>query len=134
MGGNKKRKVINMPKKNGTNIVANVVDSNQRKLGVVVRNSRGQEKTLLNPFGKSLKYSDELRNGVRLTNDGHINTDVLGKPQILTSEEVAFRKGYLQHQQDTIDAHNAVHNPEKLAKDKKRRKDYKKQRRQNGGR
>ena len=117
-----------------TKIVSNIVDDKNRRLGVVVVNARGLKTTLLNPFGKATKYADELRNGVKLTNDGHLNTDSLGKPQHLTSEEEAYRKGYLKHQQETVDAYNSVHNPAKLAEDKQRRKNYRNQRKTGGGR
>ena len=64
-----------------------------KKVGVVIENQRGKQKTLLNPHGKYVKYCDELQNGVKQTNDGTIKMGPFG-PERLTPEQAAFRAGY----------------------------------------
>lgn len=65
-----------------------------------VKTKSGKEVTLLTPNEKGTKYADELRNGVKITNDGRIKFDKFGKPQKLSSEERRFRSGYLTARKD----------------------------------
>ena len=63
--------------------------------GVVVRNSKGGETTLLNTHGKGKKYAAEIRNNQRMTNRGVPKSDKNGEVQKLTKEQLAYRHGYL---------------------------------------
>ena len=65
-------------------------------VGTVVRNTKTKkEKTLLNPHGKYVKYSEELNAGVRFTNNGQqkVNRET-GEVSKLTKEQKAYRAGY----------------------------------------
>ena len=66
-----------------------------KKAGVVVRNSKGGETTLLNTHGKGKKYAAEIRNNQRMTNRGVPKSDKNGEVQKLTKEQLAYRHGYL---------------------------------------
>lgn len=67
----------------------------------------GKPVTLLNPREKGTKAFDELTNGVKLTNDGHLKMDKFNRPIPLTDEERAYRAGYLQAQKDGRKCYNA---------------------------
>ena len=56
---------------------------------------------MLNPAEKSRKYADELSNGVKQTNDGHLKYDENGKYERLTFTERAYRSGYLDARKDS---------------------------------
>ena len=64
----------------------------------------GNPVTLLNPAEKGEKYANELRTGVKQTNDGVTKTDEKGKPIRLTEEERRFRVGYLNARKDGANA------------------------------
>lgn len=80
-----------------------------KKTGVVVQ-KQGSDKqvTLLNPHGKFGKATEELKQGLHLTNEGQVKCDKkTGEVMKLTSEEKAFRNGYRSALIDTAKAHNA---------------------------
>ena len=66
------------------------------------KNSKGKDVTLLTPTGKGEKYSRELR-----TNTGKLKVDEDGSVLKPSSEQIAYRKGYLAAQYDGMDAHLA---------------------------
>ncbi|MDE7263243.1 MAG: hypothetical protein K2N64_01100 [Anaeroplasmataceae bacterium] len=68
------------------------------------RTRKGKKICLLNPSEKARKYADELGNGVKQTNDGHLKMDKNGKPIRLTSTERAHRIGYLRARSDNAKA------------------------------
>lgn len=63
----------------------------------------GKPITLLNPAEKGEKYANELRMGVKVTNDGVIKTKD-GCPIPLTEEDKRFRNGYLNARKDNVNA------------------------------
>lgn len=66
-----------------------------KKTGVVITNTKtGQVKVLLNPHGKYQKYTVELSNKKRYTNDGKVKISRSGKPQKLSKAQQAYRAGY----------------------------------------
>ncbi len=69
-------------------------------MAVVVQTKKGKSVTLLNPNEKATKFCDELRNGSKQTNDGHVKFDKFGYPLKLTEEERAYRAGYLGARSD----------------------------------
>ncbi|MDR1698012.1 MAG: hypothetical protein LBR37_03840 [Erysipelotrichaceae bacterium] len=64
-------------------------------MGTIVKTKRGNEIVLLDPSEKGKRYSNQLKNRV----------DANG--EILTPEEVAYRKGYLQARTDSAEAYAA---------------------------
>lgn len=68
---------------------------------------KGKNICLLNPSEKSRKYGDELKNGVKQTNDGHLKLDRNGKPIRLSATERAHRVGYLSARSDNAKAFKA---------------------------
>ena len=66
-------------------------------MAVPYKTKRGKTITLLNPYEKGKKYYLEQMANVRTTNTGEIKDD--GKP--LTSEQRAYRAGYLAAQKDS---------------------------------
>lgn len=81
-----------------------------KKTGVVVQ-KEGSDKqvTLLNPHGKFNKATEELKQGVHLTNEGEVKCDKqTGEVMKLTSEEKAFRNGYRSAMIDSARAYNAT--------------------------
>ena len=70
------------------------------KMSKQIKRKNGKTVTLLTPNEKATKYADELRNGVKLTNDGHIKFDKFGSPQRLSPDERKFRSGYLTSRSD----------------------------------
>ena len=73
--------------------------------GVVVRNSKGGETTLLNTHGKGAKYAAELRNNQRYTNNGKRKIDKNGEIKPLTREQKAYRSGWLDCNADHAKAY-----------------------------
>lgn len=65
----------------------------------------GKPITLLNPYEKGHKHYLELMANTRMTNDGEIKND----GQALTSEQRAYRAGYLAAQKDSRKAFKAKH-------------------------
>ena len=72
------------------------------------RNKRGKEVTLLNPSEKGRKYANELKDGIKYTNDGVVKTDKSGNYQHLSDTEAAWRSGYLQSQKDSANCWKAM--------------------------
>lgn len=76
--------------------------------GIVVRNEKGKEQTLLSPSQKGAKYADELREYRHLTNEGKLKYPGTDK-EWLTKSQRAFRAGYLQAQRDSANAYKSKH-------------------------
>ncbi len=76
-------------------------------MAVKVTNKRGKQVTLLNPSEKGRKCADELRAGVRITNDGDFKRDNDGYAIPLTDTQKAWRSGYLAAQKDSAACYNA---------------------------
>ena len=57
-------------------------------------------KNFLTPRQKDAKFRDELKAGTRLTKDGEYKVDKNGIALGLTSEEAAWRAGYIQRGRD----------------------------------
>ena len=74
-------------------------------MAVPYKTKKGKCITLLNPFEKGKKYYLEQMANVRTTNDGEIKND--GQP--LTSEQRAYRAGYLAAQKDSRRAFKHKH-------------------------
>ncbi len=55
---------------------------------------------ILTPRQKDAKFRDEIISGTKLTEDRAIKVDKNGIPLGLTSEQVAWRKGYIQRGRD----------------------------------
>ncbi len=70
-------------------------------------NKKGHKVTLLNPSEKGKKFADELRSGVKITNDRDIKRDKNGDYVGLTDEARAYRSGYLDAQKDSANAWKA---------------------------
>ena len=68
---------------------------------VVFKNRRGREICLLNPSEKSKKFAYELKNRVRVTNDGNLKVDSNGAAYQLSDVQAAFRSGYLTARKDS---------------------------------
>lgn len=84
--------------------------------------SSGKEITLLNPNEKAAKAAKELTTNCHFTNDGDTKKTEFGGIKVLTSQERAYRMGYLAARRDSADVHLAKTNPEKLKKSKEERK------------
>lgn len=67
----------------------------------------GKKVTLLNPSEKAGKYADELRNGIRYTNDGRYKADKDGVVMGLSDEQRSYRAGYLDARKDNAKAYKA---------------------------
>lgn len=74
---------------------------------VVFKNRRGREICLLNPSEKSQKYAYELKNRVRVTNNGYLKVDSNGAAYELSDVQAAFRSGYLTARKDSTKCYNA---------------------------
>lgn len=61
----------------------------------------GNTYTLLNQQGKIGKFSMELKDKQRYTNDGQVKTNQNGEPTGLTSSQAAYRIGYLNACKDS---------------------------------
>ena len=62
---------------------------------------KGKFVTLLNPAEKAKKAANELKLGLRFTNDGAV------KSTELTHSEAAYRMGYLNARRDNANAYKA---------------------------
>ena len=71
------------------------------------RSRTGKPVTLLNPAEKASKYADELRNGIRYTNDNRYKADKNGVVMKVTKEGRAYRAGYLDARKDNANAYKA---------------------------
>ena len=76
-------------------------------MAVKVKSRNGKDVTLLNPSEKGRKYADELRNGVKQTNEGMLKWGDDGKPERLTDKAKAYRAGYLDAQKDSAKAYKS---------------------------
>lgn len=72
-------------------------------------NGKNGPVTLLNPSEKGRKFADELKNGVKQTNTGHLKMGKDSKPIRLTDTEKAYRSGYLSARKDSAKAYKAKH-------------------------
>ena len=79
-------------------------------MAVRVTGRDGKERTLLNPAEKGRKYANELKTGIRKTNDGRYKPDKNGDVG-LTKEGRAYRAGYLDARSDSAKAYK--HNQKK---------------------
>ena len=84
-------------------------------MAVKIKKESGKTVTLLNPSEKLLKYSRELKRGVREINDRKFKLDKNGKAQRLNEEQKAYRAGYIAHAKDSAGAykHNNKKTPSK---------------------
>ena len=73
-------------------------------MAVVAKSRKGKNVTLLNPSEKTTKYAIELKNNIRLTNNGECK-DCSG----LTKTQRAYRGGYLAAQKDNQKAFKSKH-------------------------
>lgn len=73
----------------------------------IVKSKSGKSITLLNPSEKARKFADELGNGVKQTNDGHLKYGKSGSPIRLTDTEKSYRSGYLDARKDSAKAFKA---------------------------
>ncbi len=73
---------------------------------VKIKKENGKTITLLNPSEKLLKYSRELKRGVRETNNRKFKLDKNGKTLRLDDEQKAYRAGYIAHAKDSAGAYN----------------------------
>lgn len=78
-----------------------------KKFGVTVEFKDGTATTLLTPSGKAEKFARELKDGVRVTNDGIIKRDDYDYPLELDCCQRAYRSGYLAAQKDNAKAYKA---------------------------
>ena len=69
-------------------------------MAVVVKSRTGKDVVLLNPSEKAKKFSAELKNGIRFTNNGEVKVDKDNQPLALSDSQRAFRSGYLQSRTD----------------------------------
>lgn len=76
-------------------------------MAVKYTRQNGKQITLLNPSEKGSKCAAELRNNIHLTNDGIVKTDKNGVVLELTTEERAYRAGYLAAQKDSANCWKA---------------------------
>ena len=82
-------------------------DGKRVRVGTKIVDSDGVTKTLLTPAGKTAKAAEELRRGVKITNDGQVKTNKNGKPQKLTKAQKAYRRGRLDQARDSAKCYNA---------------------------
>lgn len=76
-------------------------------MAVSIIKKNGKKVTLLNPAEKGEKYADELRNGIRYTNDGRYKADKDGVILGLDKKQRAYRAGYLDARKDNAKAYRA---------------------------
>lgn len=87
--------------------LGNKADGTPAKSGTVVTFKDGDKKTLLNPSGKGAKFAQELSLNMKFTNDGEAKLNKDGGVICLTSEERAYRAGFLDAQKASAKAYNA---------------------------
>ena len=83
-------------------------DGKRVHVGTRIIDSDGATKVLLTPAGKTAKAAEELRRGVKLTNDGQVKLDKYGNPQKLTKAEKAHRAGRLDQAKDSANCWKAT--------------------------
>lgn len=86
-----KKKIVNQ---------TSVKGKDGKKAGTILSFEDGSSKTLLNPHGKGRKYAVELKSRTKMTNDGVIKKNKVGKEIRLSDTGAAYRSGYLQAQKD----------------------------------
>lgn len=64
------------------------------------KKNAGQNKVLLTPAGKRAKFNAELENGIGLTVNGEVKYNEDGSMHYLSNKQKAYRKGYLQAQNE----------------------------------
>lgn len=69
------------------------------------KNRQGRDVTLLTPAGKGAKYAKELKEKVRYNNNGQLKVTKDGEVRPLTSEQKAYRAGYLDARSDSAGAY-----------------------------
>ncbi|MDE6399183.1 MAG: hypothetical protein K2L51_07670 [Clostridiales bacterium] len=83
-------------------------DGQKMHVGTRLVMSDDSVKVLLTPAGKTAKAAEELRRGVKLTNDGQMKVDKrTGEVLTLTREERAYRAGRLDQAKDSANAWKA---------------------------
>ena len=88
-------------------------------MAVTVQNKKGDFVKLLNPSEKASKFADELKTGMRYTNDGRLKPDKNGDVG-LSNTQRAYRSGYLDARKDSAKAWK--HNKAKKAANRKNKK------------
>ena len=71
------------------------------------RSRTGKPVTLLNPAEKASKYADELRNGIRYTNDKRSKVNKKGVVMTVSKEGRAYRSEYLDARKDNANEYKA---------------------------
>ncbi len=79
--------------------------------GKKITTKKGKTITLLNPAQKGIKYSVELRDKIKLSNNGDVKIDEHGGAIVLTDSQAAYRAGYLDARKDSAKAYK--HNQKK---------------------
>lgn len=87
---------------------------NKVKVGTRVYNDKGESRLLLTPAGKAAKAARELKEGVKLTNEGTVKIGKNGKPMRLTKAQRAWRSGYLDRSKDSAKAYNSKRSRSKV--------------------
>lgn len=82
----------------------------QKKYGTRVTFKDDTSVTLLTPSGKAEKFADELKTGIRKTNNGLIKRDEFDYPVELSNEQRAYRSGYLAARSDSAKAYKSKKN------------------------
>ena len=80
---------------------------NKVHVGTKIIDSDGKVTVLLTPAGKTAKAAEELRRGVKMTNDGQVKTDKNGNPMKLTKAERSYRAGRLDQAKDSANCWKA---------------------------
>lgn len=75
--------------------------------GTKCKDSDGNVFVLLTPAGKTAKAAEELRRGVRLTNDLVEKKNEAGKPMKLTKAQRSYRAGVLDQARASANCHKA---------------------------
>lgn len=81
-----------------------------RKSGTIVHYNDNTSSILLTPAGKGEKFASELKQGIKINNDGKVKQDEFGMPIALTDKQRAYRGGYLDAQKDSARLYNAKKN------------------------
>lgn len=74
-------------------------------MSFVTTNRKGNKVVLLNPAEKAAKYADELRNGIRYTNDNRYKVDKDGVVLGLDKAQRAYRSSYLDARKDSANCY-----------------------------
>lgn len=79
----------------------------QKRAGTHVTFNDGKSVTLLTPSGRAEKYAEELKSGIRYTNDGEVKVGADGFVATLSNEQRAYRSGYLAARSDSAKTYKA---------------------------